>query len=303
MTGRRNLAASVRQRLTNRARQRGEDVELVFIRYALERLLYRLGRSDQRERFILKGAMLFALWSGEPYRATRDLDLLGLGDSGADVIRAAVRSLCELPVEEDGIGYAADGIRVESTADEEGYPVVRVRLNASLAGARIPVHVDIGFGDVVTPAAKEMDYPTLLDLPAPRIFAYPRETVVAEKYEAIVSLGMFNSRMKDFYDLWVLASSYPFEAATLATSITGTFRRRGTGLGVEIPVGLSEEFANDPLKRQQWDAFIGRSRLTLKPPSLVDVVAFLATFLLPPVERLRHDPSPDLRWPPGGPWQ
>jgi len=122
MTERRNLAASVRQRLTNRARQRGEDVELVFIRYALERLLYRLGRSDQHDRFILKGAMLFALWAGEPYRATRDLDLLGLGDSGAEAIRAAVRSLCELPVEEDGIGYAADSIRVESTADEEGTP-------------------------------------------------------------------------------------------------------------------------------------------------------------------------------------
>ena len=303
MTERRNLAASVRQRLANRARQRGEDVELVFIRYALERLLYRLGRSDQRDRFILKGAMLFALWAGEPYRATRDLDLLGLGDSGVEAIRAAVRSLCELPVEKDGIGYAAESIRVESTADEEGYPIVRVRLSASLAGARIPVHIDIGFGDVVTPAATKMEYPTLLDLPAPRILAYPRETVVAEKYEAIVSLGMFNSRMKDFYDLWVLASFFAFEAGPLAASITGTFQRRGTDLGAGAPIGLSAEFANDPLKRQQWDAFIARSRLTLTPPSLVNLVVFLAGFLLPPIELSGRDPSPNLRWPPGGAWQ
>lgn len=303
MTERRNLAASVRQRLTNRARERGEDVELVFIRYALERLLYRLGKSEQRDRFILKGAMLFALWTDEPYRATRDLDLLGLGDSEAEAIRAAIRSVCEVPVEEDGISYAADSMRLETTADEEGYPIVRVRLNASLAGARIPVHIDIGFGDVVTPVAQEMTYPTLLDQPNPRILAYPREAVVAEKYEAIVSLGMFNSRMKDFYDLWVLASTYSFDLETLSASIAATFRRRGTALPVQPPMGLSPEFGQDHLKQQQWQAFILRGRLTMTPPPLADLVAFLAGFLLPPTQLSRQDSRTKLRWDASGPWR
>jgi hypothetical protein len=300
----RNVAASVRQRLTNRARDRGEDVDLVFIRYALERLLYRLGMSDQRDRFILKGALLFILWTGEPYRATRDLDLLGFGERDLEALAATFRALCDLPVEEDdGLEFIAESVQVESMRDEEGYPGARVRLQARLAGPRLSVQVDIGFGDAVTPKAEEIEYPALLALPAPRIRAYPRETVVAEKYEAIVSLGMLNSRMKDFYDLWVLASSFPFDGRVLAAAIGATFERRGTPLPEATPVGLSDEFASDRSKQQQWQAFQRRGRPALPPPPLPDIVGYVGAFLTPLTKALRQGQSFEQRWPEGGPWR
>lgn len=300
----RNVPASVRQRLTNRARERGEDVDLVFIRYALERFLYRLGTSDHRDRFILKGALLFILWAGEPYRATRDLDLLGFGERDIEALATTFRALCDTPVEEDdGLQFIAESVQVEPMRDEEGYPGARVRLEARLAGARLSVQVDIGFGDAVTPKAEEIEYPSLLALPAPRIRAYPRETVVAEKYEAVVSLGMLNSRMKDFYDLWVLASSFPFDGQTLAAAVRATFDRRGTALPEAIPVGLSDEFAGDRSKQQQWQAFQRRGRPALPPPALADVVGSIRDFLVPPTEALRQGETFDQQWPEGGPWR
>lgn len=300
----RNIPASVRQRLTNRARERGEDVDLVFIRYALERLLYRLGTSDHRDRFVLKGALLFVLWAGEPYRATRDLDLLGFGERDTEALTTTFRALCDTPVEEDdGLQFIAESVQVEPMRDEEGYPGARVRLEARLAGARLSIQVDIGFGDAVTPKAEEIEYPSLLALPAPRIRAYPRETVVAEKYEAIVSLGMLNSRMKDFYDLWVLASSFPFDGQTLAAAVRATFDRRGTALPEATPVGLSDEFAGDRSKQQQWQAFQRRGRPALPPPKLADVVGSIRDFLVPPAEALRQGETFDRQWPEGGPWR
>ena len=300
----RNVPASVRQRLTNRARERGEDVDLVFIRYALERLLYRLGTSDHRDRFILKGALLFTLWAGEPYRATRDLDLLGFGERDIEALTTTFRALCDTPVEEDdGLEFIAESVQVEPMRDEEGYPGARVRLEARLAGARLSIQVDIGFGDAVTPKVEEIEYPSLLALPAPRIRAYPRETVVAEKYEAIVSLGMLNSRMKDFYDLWVLASSFPFGGKALAAAIAATFDWRGTALPEVTPVGLSDEFAGDRGKQQQWQAFERRGRPALPPPALADVVGSIRDFLVPPTEALRQGETFDEQWPEGGPWR
>jgi len=300
----RNVPASVRQRLTNRARERGEDVDLVFIRYALERLLYRLGTSDHRHRFVLKGALLFILWAGEPYRATRDLDLLGFGERDIEALTTTFRALCDTPVEEDdGLEFIAQSVQVEPMRDEEGYPGARVRLEARLAGARLSVQVDIGFGDAVTPKAEEIEYPSLLAFPAPRIRAYPRETVVAEKYEAIVSLGMLNSRMKDFYDLWVLASSFPFEGQMLAAAVRATFDRRGTALPEATPVGLSDEFAGDRSKQQQWQAFQRRGRPALPPPALADVIGSIRDFLVPPTEALRQGETFHQQWPEGGPWR
>jgi hypothetical protein len=300
----RNIAASVRQRLTNRARERGEDVDLIFIRYALERLLYRLGISEHRDRFVLKGALLFSLWAGEPYRATRDLDLLGFGERDLEALAATFRALCDMPVgEDDGLELIAASVQVEPMRDEDGYPGARVRFQARLAGARLPVQVDIGFGDPITPKAEEVDYPPLLALPAPRIRAYPKETVVAEKYEAIVSLGMLNSRMKDFYDLWVLASSFPFDGQTLAAAIGATFGRRGTALPQGTPVGLSDEFSGDRAKQQQWQAFQRRGRLALPPPPLDDVASYVRAFVAPPTEALLRDLPFDRKWAGGGAWK
>ena len=209
MTGQKgkNTAVSVRDRLLKLARQRGEDFQLILTRYGLERILYRLSQSEHCNQFILKGAMLFSLWSTETHRPTRDVDLLGFGESDEATLQQIFSDLCRVPVEDDGLLFLADSIRVESIRDATEYGGVRVTLLGYLADARIPVQADIGFGDVVTPEPEQIEYPTLLEYPAPSLRAYPRETVVAEKYQALVNLGIANSRMKDFYDLWIMLVS------------------------------------------------------------------------------------------------
>jgi hypothetical protein len=244
-----NTAASVRDRLLALARKRGEDFQLLLTQYGLERLLYRLGQSQYRDRFILKGAMLFILWGDQPHRPTRDVDFLGFGDSSEAGLQDIFRELCSIPVEDDGLSLMADSVQVEVIRDEAEYGGIRVRLFGDLAGARVPIQADIGFGDAVTPEAKEVEYPTLLGNPAPHLRAYPRETVVAEKYQALVNLGMANSRMKDFYDLWVIARKFDFDGATLSESIRNTFSRRQTPLPEHTPFGFSAEFYEDAQKK------------------------------------------------------
>ena len=239
----RNVGASVRARLLVRARVEQTDYQILLTRYALERLLYRLGISDQRERFVLKGAMLFAIWQDDPFRPTRDLDLLGQGDSDPVTVAASIRSICSVVVPDDGVVFDIAGIEAAPIRGENEYPGVRVRTGATIAGARLLIQIDVGFGDVITPEAIEIEYPALLDAPAPILRAYPPETVVAEKTEAIVSLGIGNSRMKDFYDLWTILQTFAFEGNDLAEAIRRTFERRRTSLPEQVPVGLSDGFA------------------------------------------------------------
>lgn len=217
-----NIAASVRQRLLERSRQRGEDFQFILSRYASERLLYRLSVSPHREGFVLKGALLFLLWGGELHRPTRDLDLLGFGDSSVAALEKVFRELCATTVEDDGLVFVAESVVAGQIREDQEYGGVRVKLVAMLERAKIPMQVDIGFGDAITPAARWHNYPTLLDAPPPRLRTYPRETVVAEKLEAMVSLGMSNSRMKDFYDVAVLARQFDFDGARSAVSSRAT---------------------------------------------------------------------------------
>jgi len=290
-----NIGASVRARLLARARAENLDFQILLTRYALERLLYRLSVSDKRDDFILKGAMLFAVWRDDPFRPTRDLDLLGHGDPAPAEIAASIRTICTVDAADDGVVFDADAIRAAPIRDEAEYGGVRVRTNATIAGARIPIQIDVGFGDAVTPGAIEIEYPALLDQPSPVLRAYPPETVVAEKTEAIVSLGIGNSRMKDFYDLWMIAQTFEFDAASLASAIQQTFERRKTPWPEEPPVGLSDDFADE--KQTQWQAFVTRDRLGAVPASLIKVIGNLRTFLNP---ILAHDPVQS--WQRGGPW-
>ncbi|MCG7871057.1 MAG: nucleotidyl transferase AbiEii/AbiGii toxin family protein [Candidatus Thiodiazotropha lotti] len=298
-----NTAASVRDRLLNLARQRGEDFQWLLTRYGLERLLYRLSRSTYRERFVLKGAMLFLLWGNTPHRPTRDIDFLGIGDSSEAGLKMVFRELCDIAVEDDGLTLMVDSVQVEAIRDVTEYGGVRVKLVADLAGARIPIQIDIGFGDAVTPAANEIEYPTLLDNPAPQVKAYPRETVVAEKYQALVHLGVANSRMKDFYDLWIIAREFDFDGVTLSRAIDNTFTRRLTPIPDGTPFGLSAEFYADPHKEKQWNAFLRKGRLETAPPTLGNVFRLLRTFLLPPTENLNGGRDFTAVWKAGGPWK
>ncbi|MGH8516480.1 MAG: nucleotidyl transferase AbiEii/AbiGii toxin family protein, partial [Panacagrimonas sp.] len=236
----RNVGASVRARLQNLAVRKGQVFDILLTRYALERFLYRLSKSEFAARFVLKGAMLMTTWFDEPHRPTRDLDLLGYGDPAADPMLAVFRAICATPVDDDGIQFDIAGLRVEQIREELTYGGLRLRTTASLAGARINVVIDIGFGDSVEPGLEEIDLPVLLDLPAPHLLVYPRETVIAEKFQAMVQLGRANSRMKDFYDIWLLAKSYNFEGDRLPRAIAATFARRGTPIPNAIPDALTD---------------------------------------------------------------
>lgn len=297
-----NLTASVRQRLLNRAREKGEDFNLVLTRYASERLLYRLSRSQYVDRFILKGAMLFAVWVNRAYRPTRDLDLLGYGDSSQQALIKIFQEICLADVEPDGLVFDLSSVRISEIRENQEYEGCRVQLVSYLANAQINLQVDVGFGDIVSPEAEEIEYPTLLDFPAPRIWAYPRETVVAEKLQAIVALGMANTRMKDFYDLWVIASQFSFDGSSLAGAVKATFARRGTQVPSDVPVALSKGFAEDPGKASQWQAFLQRTGLEEKGAELSRVISELRVFLIPPTLAASKGEAFTQSWVDGGPW-
>jgi len=250
----RNIGASVRQRLLNLAHARGQPMELLLTRYALERLLHRLSLSPHRERFVLKGAMLLATWFDEPHRATRDVDLLGFGDPAHDALLSAFREIMAVEVD-DGVRFDLKGLRIEAIREEVEYVGSRLRTTAALAGARIPITVDIGFGDAIEPGVEDIDLPVLLDMPSPHLRAYPPETVIAEKFHAIVVLGRANSRMKDYYDVWMLIGSFELEPQRMRRAIEATFARRNTEIPASVPDGLSDAFSADQGKQRQWDAF------------------------------------------------
>ena len=248
------------------------------------------------------GAVLFSVWSEQPHRPTQDLDLLARGGDSPSRLEQVFRGVCELDVPDDGLSFQADSVSVEQIREDQEYGGVRVTLTAMLGVARIPIQVDVGFGDAVTPAPNEIVYPTLLGFPAARIRAYPRETVVAEKLHAIVFLGMQNSRMKDYYDLWTLASGFTFSGQTVSAAIASTFARRQTPIPREPPLALTGEFAGDAAKRVQWSAFLRKSRLQQVDLDLGQVVSVLRGFLMPPALAAADGATFSLVWPPKGPW-
>ncbi len=271
-----NMGASVRARLLNLSRANGQSFDLVLTRFALERLLFRLGQSRHADRFVLKGAMLLMTWFEEPHRGTRDLDLLGFGDPSQDAMLATFREILTQDAD-DGVVFDADALRVDRIREELEYGGLRLRTIASIDGARINLSIDVGFGDALEPGAELIDYPVMLDLPVPRLRAYARETVIAEKFQAMVALGRANSRMKDFYDIWILSRSFSFDDR-LARAIAATFARRGTEIPTELPDALSPAFAADEQKQRQWRAFV--EDVTLDPGTLADVTNELARFLM-----------------------
>ena len=279
-------AASFHARLLNLAKSRGDDFNLILNRYALERWLYRLSISEAREHLWLKGAMLFNLWFDSPHRPTRDADFLGFGEIDANALRDVVRKVSAIGTD-DGMEFDPASVTVEEIREEARYGGLRVRVLGHLGKARCPLQLDVGYGDVVTPGAEEADYPTLLDdVPIPHLKVYPRATVVAEKLEAIASLGMANSRMKDYYDLHALALEGAIDADLLGDAIAATFGRRRTPLPDDLPVGLTAEFAGDVAKQAQWSAFLGKNRLA--GLSLDEVVARISRFVRDPLDRARR---------------
>ncbi|TLS78288.1 nucleotidyl transferase AbiEii/AbiGii toxin family protein [Mariprofundus erugo] len=255
-----NAAASIRQRLLNISREQKVDFNRILTDFGLQRLLYRLSISPYRDEFVLKGAMLFSYWSGDAFRATKDVDFLKSGEASIEYLKRVFTDLCDQAVEpDDGLIFDAASVSAEEIREEDAYGGIRVTMKATLAGARVSIQADIGIGDVITPNALEIDYPVLLELPSPKLKAYPVETVIAEKFEAMVHLGFPNSRMKDFYDVWALTRFMKPDHDVLAQAIANTFRRRGTALPADIPVALTSEFSKDEMKQRQWTAFVRRA--------------------------------------------
>ncbi|RJP17783.1 MAG: nucleotidyl transferase AbiEii/AbiGii toxin family protein [Deltaproteobacteria bacterium] len=267
----------------------------------MERFLYRLGKSDHGRKFILKGALMLVAWEAPLARSTKDIDLLGRMNNTIEDVVDAIKAACSLEVIPDGMLFDVKSVVGQRIAEEADYEGVRVRFRGNLGNARITMQVDVGFGDVISPGPDEVDYPTLLDLPAPRLLGYSRESAIAEKFEAMVKLGILNSRMKDFFDIWLLSRQFEFNGRTLSDAIRETFSHRETEVSVS-PVAFTKAFSDDPAKILQWRAFVRKSRIPAIPESLGDVVAHIAHFLGPVVEALsRKDPFFGT-WRPPGPW-
>jgi hypothetical protein len=297
-----NIAASMRAKLLDLSRTGKKEFQFVLDRWAAERFLLRLGVSAHRERFVLKGATLFLIWRGDLPRRTRDVDLLGYGSPDINDVIESMKLVCSVE-SNDGIFFKVEEITAIAIREDAEYDGVRVRIPAVLDKARTVLQVDIGFGDVVSPAVEDREMPVMLPLDAPKLRVYPAETVIAEKLQAMVHLDVANSRMKDFYDVWLLSQEQTFQMHRVAGALKATFARRKTKLPSARPMALTEIFVRDPQKLALWSEFLNRAGLPASLGELSDICESIAVFVMPVIEAVHSGERASLVWPPKGPWQ
>jgi len=274
-----NLPASIQDRLMNQARLSGRPFNELLQYYAIERFLYRLSQSKYTGKFVLKGALLFRVWGLTAFRPTRDIDMLGFTSNEVVNLISVIREVCGQKVQNDGLSFDPQTVAGERIKEDADYEGVRVRLSGLLGKARVHLQIDVGFADVVSPAPVEMKYPVILPMPAPVLYGYPPETVMAEKLQAMIYLGTANSRMKDFYDLWVMANRFEFNGKVLQEAIRRTFERRNTQIPATEPAAFSAQLARE--KQSQWVAFLKTSAITDAPDQLESILACLREFISP----------------------
>jgi predicted nucleotidyltransferase component of viral defense system len=299
--GIKDMAASVKTRLLSLAHRTGKPYDEVLVQYALERFLFRLSKSSSKQHLLLKGGLLLLAKGLPQARPTRDIDFLARMPGDPDAVSQIFRTIGE-NVFPDGVVYDFSGITHEAIAPESYYPGVRLKFSARLGKARIPMQIDVGFGDRVVPDPVEMVFPTLLDAEPPVIFGYAPETIIAEKFEAGLDLADLNSRMKDFYDIWYLSQTCAFDGRVLQGAIIATCERRRTGIRSEAEM-FSDGLASRPEKKRQWSAFLGKGLLTGAPEDFSLLLNAIQGFLRPIVEAYERNQKFDLKWPPGGPWK
>ena len=297
-----NWAHSIFQRLLNRAKSNNEDFNLLLSRYGMERLLYRLSISPHNDRFILKGASLFLVWMGQNYRVTRDADFLGFGSPDLNRLAEIFSEICNVDCDTDGMVYKADTLRVEEIREGQEYNGVRVTLVGFLNTARIPLQIDIGFGDAITPSPENIEYPTFFEAPPPTLKAYPRYTLVAEKLEAMVRLDLANSRMKDFYDICLLSRLFTFDGEILSEAIKNTFSRRRTPLPSSVPFAFTSDFSEDQQKKVQWDVFVRQTKPNVPLESLSTATGEISKFLQPVIDSFQFNSVFQEDWLPEKGW-
>ena len=288
------LEASVPARRLTLAKQRGDDYNLLLNRFALERLLCRIAASAHADRFLLKGALLFSLWYDQPHRPTRDADLLGSGPDDAETLIATFSDIAVIELD-DGIAFDPRSVRADVIREDNRYGGLRVRLTGRIGNARCALQIDVGFGDAVTPEPQTVSFPVLLDdMAAPTLKVYPVYTVIAEKFHAMTVLGLANTRMKDFFDIAVIAQRTDLDGATLARAVAATFARRGTALPMQVPVALTQVFGNDDSKRRQWHAFLNKNRVGAG--TLPETVALIHALLWPATQAAASRSNATAAW-------
>jgi len=299
-----NISKSVHQRLMNKAKNTGRPFGELLQYYAMERFLYRLSKSRYADNFILKGALMFILWDvpGMTARPTRDIDLLGIIDNDSESMKKVFVEICSVPVEDDGVEFNSDDISLTPITEEADYSGLRIRLNGNLGNARLPLQIDIGFGDIVRPAALKLRYPSILGFPSPEVKGYSAESVIAEKLQAMVKLGILNSRMKDFYDIRVLSDIFSFNGELLSDSIKSTFKNRDTEIP-EVPMFMQNSFRVDPQKQIQWKAFIRKTGLEDNTADFNDTIAIIEEFIKPVFASIITNKPFSYEWEPRGPWK
>ena len=296
-----NYFASVHRQLQNKAKETDRPFNELLQYYAAERFLYRFSQSKHKDKVILKGAMMFIVWKAPYARVTRDIDMLGRLHNSMENVMTMVKDVCKIEYPSDGIVFTAETVQVEQIMEENDYKGARVSFTGLLGNARIPMQIDLGFGDVIFPEPENIDYPTLLNMPSPTLKGYPRETVIAEKFHTMMNKGIINSRMKDYYDIWLLSSQFDFDGVTLQQAIEKTFKYRGAVPA--SPTKLFDEISLDKDKNIQWSAFIRKSGLDTAPKDIKDVIKFIKDFLLPIMEDIIAEKICGLTWKAAGPWK
>jgi hypothetical protein len=294
-------AASIRQRLYNQARNNNRPYNEILQFYVIERFLYRISLSDYADKFILKGALMFLVWGVPGFRSTRDIDLLGFTSNDVQNVERVFQHICSFEVEADGLIFDPQSVRGERIREDADYEGVRIHLIGHLDRARVSLQIDIGFADVVSPAPVPINYPSMLQMNSALWRGYPKESVVAEKVQAMIYLGEINSRMKDFYDLWLLAVGDEFDGRLLQEAIENTFQQRKTKMPGDIPRGLDDPFAIE--KQKQWQAFLARTGIETAPKMFLDVVQILRSFLIPVIQSSVKSEQFIGKWLPSGPWR
>jgi len=296
-----NMAASVRQRLLNKAKESSRPFNEILQHFAIERFIYRLSKSPHADKFILKGALMFLVWTGSMSRPTMDIDLLSNTENSTDLIVAVFKDACETEVEKDGVVFHKDTVTATRITEDADYKGVRVLFRGNLSSIRLFLQIDIGFGDVIIPKPERVKYPVLLDFPPPELDGYTMESTVAEKFQAMVKLGLLNSRMKDFYDIWFLSSRFDFKGETLIEAIEKTFEKRKTPLISKLSI-FNPKFMKDYTKQAQWQGFIKKIKLIDAPTSFEDVAVGIKIFLQPIIVSMINRHTFRLFWTAPGPW-
>lgn len=297
-----NLPASIHQRLLNQAKQQGRPLQELLQYFAIERFLFRLGQSPHAATFYLKGALMLRLWDSPLSRPTMDVDLMSRQMLPQDSLENIVREICDQDVPDDGCQFDSSTVKAQPIRIDNNYGGIRVEFMTHIGNMRLTMQVDIGFGDVIVPGPIPIDFPALLDFPSPHLLAYSPESAIAEKFQAMVILDSANSRMKDFYDIWLLACSHSFNGTVLSQAIQATFVRRQTPLPSAPPTALTPRFVTDQTKQTQWNAFVRKGRITMDEVTFGQVVDLLSKFLMPPTLAVANGERFDSQWPAGGPW-